>query len=107
MLFKGATKSSLQFIAFSDADQVISMLEVGGSVDLSFTSSGEKVGDEWKWITTILLGNFVEATIVYTESERAVLLVNKKDRGTVGGTSRAYGSSAKIVVNELSEGFKF
>ena len=81
------------------------MSEIEGSVDLSFTSSGEKVGDEWKWIS-ILLGDFVETVVVHTESERAVLL-NKKDRGTMRRASRTYESSKEVVIDELSEGLKF
>ena len=68
------------------------MLEIEGSVDSSFTSSEEKVRDEWKQIS-ILLGDFVETAVVHTELERAVLLVNEKDRGTMRRTSRMYESS--------------
>ena len=85
---------------------MISVSEIKGSVDLSFTSGGKKVGDEQKQIL-ILLGDFVETAVVHTELERAVLLANKKDRGTMRRTSRTYESSMKVVIDELSEGSKF
>ena len=82
------------------------MLEIEGSVDSSFTSGGEKVRDEQKRVL-ILLGDFVETMVVHTESERAILLVNKKDRGTMRRASRMDESSTKVVINELSGGLKF
>ena len=44
------------------------MSEVKSSIDMSFTSCGEEVRDEQKGVT-VLLGNFVKASIVNAESE--------------------------------------
>ena len=44
------------------------MSEVKSSIDTSFTSCGEEVGDEWKRVM-VFLGDFVKAAIVNAESE--------------------------------------
>ena len=44
------------------------MLEVESSIDMSFTSCGEEVGDEQKEVM-VFLGDFVKASIVNAESK--------------------------------------
>ena len=44
------------------------MSEVESSVDMSFTSCGEEVGDEQKRVMAFL-GDFIKALIVNAESE--------------------------------------
>ena len=79
-----SSKSSLPFITFSNADKVISMSEIKGSVDMCFASSIKEVRDERKRIA-VLLGDFVKTSKIHTESERAIFFVDEKYRGTMRG----------------------
>ena len=77
-------ESGLPFITFSNADKVISMSEIKGSIDTCFASSIEEVRDERKRIA-VLLGDFVETSKIHTESERAILFADEEYRGTMRG----------------------
>ena len=61
-------ESSLPFVTFRNADEMVGVSEVKGSIDTSSSGGGKKVGDERKWIS-ILFGDFVETSEVDTESE--------------------------------------
>ena len=56
------------FVAFSNLDKVIGMLEIYGGVNLGFACSGQWVGDEQKQIL-VLLGDLVKTSEVNTEME--------------------------------------
>ena len=57
-------------------DKVVGMAEIDLGIYFGFGRRVEEVGDERKGIP-IFLGDFVEATVVYTEAERAVLLFDE------------------------------
>ena len=82
------------------------MLEVEHSVDASFSSGLEKVGDEQKWIL-IFLRDFVKTTEIDAEAEGAILFTDEKNGGAVwrgGGSDKTTG---QMFVNEFTEGLKF
>ena len=69
-------EGSLPLIARSNVDKVVGMVEINFGIYFGFGRRVEEVGDEGKGIL-IFLGDFVEATVVYTEAERAVLLFDE------------------------------
>ena len=58
------------------------MSEVEHSVDVSFSSGLEKVGDERKWIL-IFLRDFVKTMEINAEVEGAILFTDEENRGTM------------------------
>ena len=70
-------KSGLPFMTFSDADQVISMLEVERCINMSLAGCIEEVRNEWKWIP-VFLSDFVKTTVVNTKSEGAILFADER-----------------------------
>src|SRR5437899_2118455 len=69
-------EGGLPLIARGDADKVVGMVEIDLGIYFGFGRRVEEVGDERKGIL-IFLGDFVEAMVVYTEVERAILLFDK------------------------------
>ena len=54
-------------VTFRNADEVISVTEIYGGVQASFTRSGQEI-NEWKRIT-VLFGDLVQTSEVDTEAE--------------------------------------
>ena len=78
------------------------MSEVKHSVDTSFSSGLEKVGDERKWIL-IFLRDFVKTVEINAEVEGAILFTDKKNGGTVwrgGGSDKTAG---QMFINKFME----
>ena len=63
---------------------MVSMPKINFSVDLRLTQGVKEVGDEGLRVP-ILLGYFIESSVVDAQSERAILLLDKEDRGCMGG----------------------
>ena len=77
--FKGAIagpKGGFPFVAFRNADQVISVPEINCGVKAGFARCGEEVGNEGKWIS-VLLGDPVKTSEVNTEAEGSVLFTGE------------------------------
>ena len=87
-------------------NKVVGVSEVKRSVDMSLSSSLEKVRDERKWML-IFLQDFVEAAEIDTEAEGAILFADEENGGTMwrgGGSDKTTG---QMFVNEFTEGLKF
>ena len=68
-------------MARCDTNIVVASMEVKLSVDLCAAQLVKEVGNEWNWVS-ILSSDLVEVSEVNTESQGAVLLLSKEDRGT-------------------------
>ena len=80
-----SSESSLPFVTFGNADKMISVSEIKGSIDTSFASCIEEVGNERKWIASFLC-DFVECSKIDAESGGAILLSDKEYWRSVRGT---------------------
>jgi len=81
---KGAIACSegcLPLVAHCDVNIVVASTEVELGVDLCAAQLVEEVGNKWNWVS-ILPSDLVEVSEVYTESQGAVLLLNKEYRCT-------------------------
>ena len=76
-------KCGFPFVSFLDADKVVGMSKVECSVDASFSSRLEKVGDEWKWIP-IFLRDFVNTMEIDAEAEGAILFMDERTGAPCG-----------------------
>ena len=77
--FKGVVagpKGGFPFIAFHNADQIISVTDINGGIEVGFACSGQEIRNEGKWIT-VLFGDPVETSEVNTEVEGSILLTGK------------------------------
>src|SRR5882724_5614007 len=68
-------------MARCDTNIVVASTEVELGVDLCAAQLVEEVGNKWNWVS-ILSSDLVEVSEVNTESQGAVLLLSKEDRGT-------------------------
>ena len=98
-------EGSLPLIARGNVDKVVGMAEIDLGIYFGFGRRVEEVRDERKGIP-IFLGDFVEATVVYTEAERAILLFDKQDRSAVGGGSLADEAVGDVLVDESPKGLE-
>jgi hypothetical protein len=99
-----SVEGGFPLIAWSNADEIVSTAEIDFGVDLRVAEVIEEVGNEGNGVT-ILLGDLVKATPVDTESERTVLLLDKKNGSTAVGLRLANKSSVEVLLEELSESF--
>ena len=79
--FKRAVASAerrLPFVSGCDADQIIRMSEVDLGVDPSLPRCIQKIGDKWEWIP-VLPSDLVESSVIDTETERTVLLLDEEN----------------------------
>ena len=61
-------ESGFPFVSFSNTNEVVSMSEVEGCVDSSFSSSLEKVGNQRKRIA-VLFRDLVETSVIDTKTK--------------------------------------
>ena len=86
-------------------DEVIGRSEINGGIDMGFTCSGKKVGNEQKGIS-VFFGYFIETSEIYAEVEDFIFFKGKDYRSTMGGGSLADESSSEMVIKEIVENFK-
>jgi hypothetical protein len=82
------------------------MTKINFCVVSGFPWGIQEVRNERKWVT-ILLGNFVQPTVVDTKAETAVLLPNEENRSSVRRIRGADKSDADVLLNEVSECLNF
>ena len=80
-----SSKGGFPFVAFSNADKMVGMLEVDLGIDSHQSRSVEEVRGKWKWVS-VFLGELVQPLEIYTQLEGAILLLDEKDRSSVRGS---------------------
>ena len=92
-------ESCFPLVSGCDPDKMIRVPDIYLGVDFGLAGGVQKVRDQAEWVV-ILFGNFIEASKVNAEPERAVLLFYEKDQSSMGGISGVDKSSAEIFVYE-------
>jgi len=87
-------------MACCDVNIVVASTEVEHSVDLCATQFVEEVGDKWNQVP-ILLCDLVEVSEVNTESQGAILLLCKENRGTAWRLRQSDETLAEHIIEEF------
>ena len=98
-------EGSFPFIPWSNADQMVCMMEVDFGIYGHVTGGIQEVGDEQKGIT-IFFGELIEAAKVHTETERSILLLDKEDRSAMGRGGLPNEPIAEVFIYKNAECLK-
>lgn len=101
-----SAESGFPLVTFGDPDQMVRMPEIDFRVDLRAARGGEKVGDEWKWVS-VLFRDLVESAVIHAKTKRTVLFLDEKDRSTVWRSGLTNESGVEMLVDELTESPEF
>ena len=80
-------ESHLRFITISNLYQMVGMFQVDFHIYPGRSQRVQQVGDQREGVS-ILLGDFVEGSIVDTQSEAAILFLDEKYRGAPWRSTR-------------------
>ena len=100
-LIAGA-ESCFPLVSGRNTDKMVRVLEIYLGVDFGLAEGVQKVGDQREWVA-IFFCNFIKASKVNAKPEGTILLFYEKDQSSMGGSSGADTSGAKIFVYESPE----
>jgi len=102
-----SAEGSFPFITWSDADQMVCMLEIDLGIDGRAARRIKGVRGEWKWKwITIFFGDFIETTEVHTKTEQSILLLDKEDWSSMGRVGWMNEPIVEMLIYESPECFK-
>src|SRR6185369_12585218 len=99
-------ESGFPFVSFSNTNKVVSVSEVEGCVDSSFSGGLEKVGNQRKRIA-VLFRDLVETSVIDTKTKGSIFLADEEDGCTIRGRGRSNEANRQVFINELTEGLEF
>ena len=95
----------LPLIPILDAHQVVGSTEVNLGVHLGSPQPVKKRCDQGEGIS-VLLGDFIESSVVNTMAEGAILLLDKQDWGCSRGLRVPDEALGKVLIKVLTEGLE-
>lgn len=78
------SKRCFPFLSFSDSDLVVPPSQIKLGIPYSFGKSGQSFLDEGQWVP-VFDGQFVNMTIIDTESQGGIGFLDEKHWGSGGG----------------------